>query len=304
MSHVVVAIGEKWDTWPFKNYIYCIARCFVHYFAFSGAFSTKGTPVSTVPIGTTISLFRLFCLLTHLSLHESIQLKLLVTNCSRFEKYVSSISLTHFYWSIVICGCSLFTALYLSKILLDTGEGCYVCLKRCHVLSLPLVRNEILDHTKITFIVEPSATFIILHFQELLTQQELQLALYQQELLQVCSTCFVCIFTFYCMNQFSWNCLLPTARAENSSLAPFYWNIVIELSSYVVAVYSTRQISPEYRWIRAKDASFVSDFVTFCRCHWCKIRYLNIQKLHLLFSPLLYLIFCFLSSCYWQRNSS
>ena len=91
--------------------------------------------------------------------------------------------------------------------------------------------------------------FIILHFQELLLQKELQLALYQQELLQVCSACFVCSFTFYCMNQFSWNCLLPTARATNSSLAAFHWHIFIEVSSFVVAVHLKRYISWEYCWI-------------------------------------------------------
>ena len=45
--------------------------------------------------------------------------------------------------------------------------------------------------------------FIILHFQEPLLQKELQLALYQQELLKVCSTGFVRSFTFYRMNHFS-----------------------------------------------------------------------------------------------------
>ena len=151
MSHVVVAISEKWDTWRYKNYIYCIALCYVYYFAFSGMVTTEGTPVSTEPTGTTPSLFRLFC-------------------------------------------------------------------------------------------------------------------------------CFVCSFTFYCMNQFSWNCLLPNARATNSSLAAFRWHIFIEVSSFVVAVYLTRYISREYCWIRAKNASFVADVVTFCRCHWCKKRNLTIQN--------------------------
>ena len=146
--------------------------------------------------------------------------------------------------------------------------------------------------------------FIFLHFQELLTQQELQLALYQQDLLQVCSACFVRSFTFHCMNHFSRKCFLPTARAKDSSLAPFYRHIFIEVSSFVVAVYLTRFIFREYCWIRAKDASFVADVVTYCRCRWSKKRYLTIQKLHLLFSPLLYSIFCIFRNCYWHRNSS
>ena len=70
------------------------------------------------------------------------------------------------------------------------------------MLSLPLVNNDILDHKKITFVVLPSAIFIFLHFQELLLQQKLQLALYQQELLRVSSACFVRSLTSCCVNQF------------------------------------------------------------------------------------------------------
>ena len=146
--------------------------------------------------------------------------------------------------------------------------------------------------------------FIILRSQELLLEKELQLALYQQELLQVSSACFVCSITFYGVNHCSRNCVLPIANAMNSWLDAFIWQIFHEVASFVVTVYVTRYISREYCWIRAKDASFVSGDVTCCRCHWWKMRYLTKQKLPLLFSPLLCLLFCILRNGYHNRNSS
>ena len=63
----------------------------------------------------------------------------------------------------------------------------------------------------------------ILHSQELLLQQKLQLALYQQELLQVSSACFVCSITSYCENHGSKNCVLPIGNAIKSWFAAFDW---------------------------------------------------------------------------------
>ena len=158
--------------------------------------------------------------------------------------------------------------------MLDTGKRCIVCLRRCHAFSLPLVQNKILDHTKITFIVESSAIFNILHFQELLLTQELQLALYQQELLQVSSACFVCSITFYCVNHCSRNCVLTIANAMKSFFAALDWLFSPLLYLFIFWHFQELLLQQKLQLalyqqelLQVSSARFVCSITSYCEKH-------------------------------------